>query len=286
MPGFRRARVCEPPPAPLAGGLTAFSACDESVSQAGCHAPGPLRSLAILLTHAGRADSWADGVAAVHRPRRLIAVAEGAIYEERLPPGAWWHLSYLLLRGSWCEPLNQALARRAGGVLVVDQAPVGLRALLSATVESALGQPPRWPWSATANLAGLMGELLARTQEVDTSLSARVAQLVDQDPERAWTIPAVAGELRLSLASFTRHFTAEAGMAPARWLRHRRIDQARRLLGQNLTVAVVAERLGFANPYHFSRVFKAITGIPPSQARPATMVSLLHSGGIGDSGAG
>ncbi|MFQ5401727.1 MAG: helix-turn-helix domain-containing protein [Anaerolineae bacterium] len=45
-----------------------------------------------------------------------------------------------------------------------------------------------------------------------------------------------------------------------------RIDQAKRLLGeQRLTVLEVAFHLGFADARHFSRTFKRITGVVPSQ---------------------
>lgn len=280
MSGFRRAMTCEPPPAPLRDGLTSVSACDESVNQSGCHAPGALNRLSLLLTHRGRALSRADGVAVVHCPRRLVAIAAGVIYEERLKPGAWWHLSYLMLQGPWTEPLNEALRRRPGGVLVVDDAPVALRALLTATVESTLARPRGWTWSTTATLAHLIGELLEHATQADTTLTGRVGRMIDHEPDHVWTIADVALRLRLSPTTFVRQFTADAGMAPARWLRRRRIELARRLLEQNFRVAVVAERLGFANPYHFSRVFKAIMGFSPSQARPPGAASLLH-GGLG-----
>jgi len=35
------------------------------------------------------------------------------------------------------------------------------------------------------------------------------------------------------------------------------------LSNRNLLVKQVAEELGFSDPYHFSRVFKRVYGIPP-----------------------
>ena len=47
----------------------------------------------------------------------------------------------------------------------------------------------------------------------------------------------------------------------------RRALLVRRLLGQGLSVTQAAERLGYANPYHFSRTFKAVMGSTPSSVR-------------------
>ena len=34
-----------------------------------------------------------------------------------------------------------------------------------------------------------------------------------------------------------------------------------------VTMRAVAERLGFANPFHFSRVYRRAMGVPPSRER-------------------
>lgn len=60
-------------------------------------------------------------------------------------------------------------------------------------------------------------------------------------------------------------FGRAAGEPLALWTRRR--VAARRLLSQGLSVAQTAERLDYANPYHFSRVFKAVTGIAPFAVR-------------------
>jgi AraC-like DNA-binding protein len=38
---------------------------------------------------------------------------------------------------------------------------------------------------------------------------------------------------------------------------------AEMLSGQNLLIKQVAEEAGYPDPYHFSRVFKRVYGIPP-----------------------
>jgi AraC-like DNA-binding protein len=52
------------------------------------------------------------------------------------------------------------------------------------------------------------------------------------------------------------------------YLRGLRMDRAKRLLREEeLTVAQVADAVGFSDPYHFSRVFRQHVGMPPSRYR-------------------
>jgi AraC-like DNA-binding protein len=276
MTPFRRAVTLRPPPKPLGSGLLSLSACDETVGMEGCHQPAPLGHLALLLTHEGGAESHSGDIRFTHRPRRLIAVAEGVRYEERMPVGELWHLSYLLLRGPWCDELSRALRERPGSALVIDTAAPALRVALCETVELALTQPTAWAWQAQARLSALIGDLLTLAAEADAPLTAQVGRLIDREPARVWSLPALARHLDLTVASLVRHFKAEADESPTAWMRRRRIAHAQRLITQGLDVAETAERLGFANPYHFSRVFKSVTGIPPSHARRSAALSPLH----------
>lgn len=63
-----------------------------------------------------------------------------------------------------------------------------------------------------------------------------------------------------------RLFLKETGQTPHRYLSQLRLDKAKRLLSdEDGTVAEVAYRCGFCDALYFSKVFRAATGIPPSQ---------------------
>ena len=52
------------------------------------------------------------------------------------------------------------------------------------------------------------------------------------------------------------------------YLRCLRMDRAKQLLlAGELSVAQVADAVGFADPYHFSRVFRQHEGMPPTEYR-------------------
>ena len=74
----------------------------------------------------------------------------------------------------------------------------------------------------------------------------------------------------MSLSRFFDCFKKTFGMSPMQWVRRERINRACRLLADSRrNIAEVAEATGFANPYHFSRVFTSITGQTPGAFRHA-----------------
>jgi AraC-like DNA-binding protein len=65
-------------------------------------------------------------------------------------------------------------------------------------------------------------------------------------------------------------FSADLGVSPQQHLAERRIDEARRLLQHGgFPVGAVAERVGFADPYYFSRAFARRVGMSPTAYRAA-----------------
>ena len=71
-----------------------------------------------------------------------------------------------------------------------------------------------------------------------------------------------------SESHFIRMFRRELGRTPARHVQERRVASAADLLlGTSLSIDEIAERCGFANRYHFSRVFAQLMSHPPARFR-------------------
>ncbi len=65
--------------------------------------------------------------------------------------------------------------------------------------------------------------------------------------------------------SFSRLFNEELGVYPQKYVKKKRIDKACILLHHsNLSIDEIAIRTGFADRYHFSRIFKQIANISPA----------------------
>ena len=96
----------------------------------------------------------------------------------------------------------------------------------------------------------------------------RVLAAIHQGPDRNWTVDALAREMGASRSAFAERFTTIVGETPARYVARVRMHQARQwLTGDRMRVSVVAARLGYDSEASFSRAFKRIVGIAPSQLR-------------------
>lgn len=82
----------------------------------------------------------------------------------------------------------------------------------------------------------------------------------------------LAGTAGMSVSHFNRLFRQWVGQAPMNHLRQTRVARARTLLADpDLSVKQIAARTGFADPYHFSKVFRQVDGLPPTQYREALL---------------
>jgi AraC family transcriptional regulator len=81
---------------------------------------------------------------------------------------------------------------------------------------------------------------------------------------------AISDAAGLSPSHFARQFRASVGQAPHQHLMQRRVEQAKRRLGEtNAGIAEIAITCGFANQEHLSRLFKRACGTTPAAYRKA-----------------
>ncbi|MCC5846718.1 MAG: AraC family transcriptional regulator [Verrucomicrobia bacterium] len=82
------------------------------------------------------------------------------------------------------------------------------------------------------------------------------------------TLPQLAKEARLSVPHYSALFKQQIGCSPMRQLSLIRMRRASELLEEtDLPINEIAFQVGYENPFHFSRVFKSIVGLPPSHYR-------------------
>jgi AraC-like DNA-binding protein len=92
----------------------------------------------------------------------------------------------------------------------------------------------------------------------------RCKSLIDAQAERLATLEEIAAATGVEASSVCRWFRRYQGTSPYQYLLRRKMNIAAEYLVENGgLVKEVAQRVGFADPYHFSRAFKSVHGVSP-----------------------
>ena len=88
-------------------------------------------------------------------------------------------------------------------------------------------------------------------------------------PERKWPVEELAKSVSLSVSRFHVVYKLMFGISPVNDLIQARIDRAKLMLleDEGSTLSVIAEKLGYKNPYDFCRQFTKFAGISPGNYR-------------------
>lgn len=120
--------------------------------------------------------------------------------------------------------------------------------------------------AATLDLGG--AEPSPGNARLTAAQMARVAAHFDAGGGRRIPVAQMAAAVNLSESWFSQVFKNTAGVTPQQWQLGRRMELAQGLLtGSPLTVADIAERLGFSDQAHFTRSFRQAVGMTPAAWR-------------------
>lgn len=96
----------------------------------------------------------------------------------------------------------------------------------------------------------------------------RITEYVEAHLDTSIEVADLAGLVGLSPGHFHRALRATLGMTPLELINRRRIERAQHLLATEGTpIVALALRVGFASTSHFSRIFRRVTGVSPSEYR-------------------
>ena len=105
-------------------------------------------------------------------------------------------------------------------------------------------------------------------QEIaDLAHLRRARDLIDREYAEPLDVPAMAGAALMSPAHFSRKFRAAYGETPYSYLMTRRIERAKALLRQGMSVTDACVAVGCTSLGSFSSRFTEIVGETPSQYR-------------------
>ena len=134
-----------------------------------------------------------------------------------------------------------------------------------------------------ARISNLLEKQEKRQQDFSHSISLDPKTVTDSSPDEAflndviglieknidnseYTIDSLAGDVVMSRMSFYRKMKSLTGQTPADFIRTVRLKTAAKLLKEgNCNVSEACYRTGFASPQNFSKHFKEMFGVLPSQ---------------------
>lgn len=112
---------------------------------------------------------------------------------------------------------------------------------------------------------------ISASLEAQGSLTPRMRQAIswlNDNYQRSIRIADIAAAVNMSERNFARRFQKHSGCSPGAFLERIRLDAAKVLFAEtNLTIAVVARRVGFGSAEHLSRLFKRRVGLTPVEFR-------------------
>ncbi|KJL24262.1 AraC family transcriptional regulator [Microbacterium azadirachtae] len=97
---------------------------------------------------------------------------------------------------------------------------------------------------------------------------AEAATLLETSPQFPWTLAELAATVNVERTHLVRLFQKELGTPPIAYMRQLRQQAAARLLVQTrLPISEIGTQVGWDDPAHFARQFKASFGLSPSAYR-------------------
>lgn len=226
-------------------------------------------SYAIAYLVAGSGHYWdARGARRPVSAGNLIIVLPDVPHRYGPREGESWEEIYLVFDGALFDLL------RKSGLLDADRLVLRLDPVeywfrqIATVAEFGSGAAASQPHRIIARLHALLADMIS-AQEVAESPRwvkeiCRELAIPDRKPE--WS--QLARRAHLSPDAFRKKFARMTGLPPARYRTARLIEHASALLHDtDLPQKEIAHLLGFADEFHFSKVFKRHLGFPPSAFR-------------------
>lgn len=102
----------------------------------------------------------------------------------------------------------------------------------------------------------------------DEVMAAKVDDFIEQDISSTVTLKLLSSQLAVSPFHLQKVYRRVRGYSPAEYLQRIRIKEAKRLLVETaLAVSVIAGKVGFSSPSHFTVWFKKEAGCSPRDYR-------------------
>ncbi len=95
-----------------------------------------------------------------------------------------------------------------------------------------------------------------------------IKKYIEQNYQKQIDLNQIAEYFSFSPSYLTKIFVKHTNITPSKYIMNYRINIAKQLLGDaSLTINMVANLVGYTDPFHFSKTFKQVAGISPANYR-------------------
>jgi AraC-like DNA-binding protein len=137
-----------------------------------------------------------------------------------------------------------------------------------------------WIYRGTDIGSAAVPEAHSNVSAGEECLASQAARFIQESFDAALNLDVIARAVGTNKSQLCREFRRHYDITVMEHVARVRIDASKRLLQARMRVADAAQFVGFPDPYHFSRVFKKITGQSPKQFSDAQYaVKVVRSSG-------
>lgn len=211
----------------------------------------------------GQGWYWRPGLEPVAvRAGDGVMVLPGTVMDYGGCPTTWLE-DYVCFAGPVADHL------RAAGVLRDGVLHLGRERCLLPVLDYAHDPSDEAQILSCSLLQKLLVDLFLRGRQDDANRNRQavdhLCKLLAAQPARWWTVREMAALCRMSVNHFRDRFREQTGQNPKTYVERLKIAQAGEALGSGAaSVAEIALRYGYRDPFHFSRAFKRVTGQSPA----------------------
>ena len=139
-------------------------------------------------------------------------------------------------------------------------APIGSEQLIKIYLEQLLIQLIR------KSSAKMEFAVFPSKESLETHLITEIKDFVEENLEKRFKISDICQYTGYSKSFLCKIFKDQTGVTILEYITKRRIKRARQMIREKgMNFAQISDRLAFDNPQYFSRVFKRVTGITPTE---------------------
>ncbi|MGL6314170.1 arabinose operon transcriptional regulator AraC [Vibrio sp. WXL103] len=239
--------------------------------------PNGMRGYVLHLTTLGKGKIFeGDGEFIVKEAELLLFPPSVVHFYQREESSPSWHHKWIYFRprGFWGTLLDWDTKRMGVGHLPIKNKDVYTK-MHKLFEEVELFSKTDAPFSEELALNRLE-EILLRCKVLNPSIEVEhidhriktVKTLIMDDIQSDISTEELANAVYLSPSRLAHLFKNEMKMTITQWREKQRIEYAKQLLfSSQMPVSMISYNVGFNDPLYFSKVFKRITGVSPTQYR-------------------